>query len=124
MSRVLAGPFQNAPFTLLWVRQWGVWPSSEHWALYYSLRRQYGDSTSIDEKCGHLVPRHEHDDLISLLSVSVLFGWDSLLIREDGAATVYVKTGVPERAETWFRNIAEAGELSSAFKDAGVQRLS
>src|SRR6266566_2493403 len=49
--------------TLLWITEWGIWPSSENWHLYYRLRQTYSDQGLLDEAPGHLFLEHEVEDL-------------------------------------------------------------
>src|SRR5438067_13540264 len=35
--------------TLLWITEWGIWPTSENWHLYYRLRQTYSDHRLLDE---------------------------------------------------------------------------
>ncbi|HLQ52393.1 MAG TPA: hypothetical protein VK129_12900, partial [Terriglobales bacterium] len=49
--------------TLLWITEWGIWPSSENWHLYYMLRQSYSDQRLLQEAPGHLFLGHESEDL-------------------------------------------------------------
>jgi len=49
--------------TLLWISEWGIWPSSENWHLYYKLRQSYGNQQLLWEAPGHLFLEHEAEDL-------------------------------------------------------------
>jgi hypothetical protein len=51
--------------TLLWIKEWDIWPSSENWHLYYRLRQSYGDQRLLHEAPGHLFLGHESEDLAS-----------------------------------------------------------
>jgi hypothetical protein len=42
---------------LLWITEWGIWPSSENWHLYYKLRQTYGDYRLLQEAPGASVSR-------------------------------------------------------------------
>jgi hypothetical protein len=61
--------------TLLFITEWGIWPSSENWHLYYKLRQTYGDNRLLHEAPGHLFLGHEAEDLTSFLQLSMLNGW-------------------------------------------------
>jgi len=60
---------------LLWITEWGIWPSSENWHLYYKLRHTYGDYRLLHEAPGHLFLPHETEDLASFLQIAMLNGW-------------------------------------------------
>jgi hypothetical protein len=66
--------------TLLWITEWGIWPSSENWHLYYKLRHSYGDARLLHEAPGHLFLEHEAEDLASFLQVSMLNGWGGYVL--------------------------------------------
>ena len=68
--------------TLLWITEWGVWPSSENWHLYYKLRQSYGDHRLLPESPGHLFLEHETEDLASFLEVAMLNGWGGYVLTQ------------------------------------------
>ena len=67
---------------LLWITEWGIWPSSENWHLYYRLRQSYGDRRLLDEAPGHLFLEHEVEDLATFLQVAMLNGWGGYLLTQ------------------------------------------
>jgi hypothetical protein len=67
---------------LLFVTEWGIWPSSENWHLYYKLRRTYGDNRLLQEAPGHLFLEHEAEDLASFLHLCMLNGWGGYVLTE------------------------------------------
>jgi hypothetical protein len=66
--------------TLLWLTEWGIWPSSENWHLYYRLRHSYADQHLLNEAPGHLFLEHEAEDLASFLQVAILNGWGGYVL--------------------------------------------
>ena len=67
---------------LLFITEWGIWPSSENWHLYYKLRQSYGDTRLLQDAPGHLFLEHEVEDLASFLQVSMLNGWGGYVLTE------------------------------------------
>ncbi len=67
---------------LLQITEWGIWPSSENWHLYYRLRQSYGDQRLLGEAPGHLFLGHEGEDLASFLQLSILNGWGGYILTE------------------------------------------
>jgi hypothetical protein len=65
---------------LLWITEWGIWPSSENWHLYYTLRQAYHDQRLLHEAPGHLFVEHEAEDLATFLQVAMLNGWGGYLL--------------------------------------------
>jgi hypothetical protein len=68
--------------TLRWVTEWGIWPSSENWHLYYKLRQNYGDYRLLEETPGHLFLEHEAEDLASFLQFAMLNGWGGHVLTQ------------------------------------------
>ncbi len=62
--------------TLLWITDWGVWPSGEHPPLADAARRGLGVDRPLIEAPGHLVTPAESDAGMSILVLSILFLWD------------------------------------------------
>ena len=67
---------------LLWITEWGIWPSSENWHLYYKMRQTYGDSRLLHEAPGHLFLEHEAEDLASFLQIAMLNGWGGYVLTQ------------------------------------------
>ena len=68
--------------TLLWVTEWGIWPSTENWHLYYKLRNSYRDRRLLHEAPGHLFLEHEAEDLASFLQMAMLNGWGGYVLTQ------------------------------------------
>jgi hypothetical protein len=67
---------------LLWITEWGIWPSSENWHLYYNLRHTYGNHRLPHEAPGHLFLEHAAEDLGSFLQVAMLNGWGGYVLTQ------------------------------------------
>ena len=74
---------------LLWITEWGVWPSSENWHLYYKVRQAYGDLRLLTEAPGHLCLEHESEDLASFLQMAMLNGWGGYVLTEANFVNVF-----------------------------------
>ena len=68
--------------TLLFITEWGIWPSSENWHLYYKLRQTYGDWRLLEEAPGHLFLEHEAEDLATFLQIAMLNGWGGYVLTQ------------------------------------------
>jgi hypothetical protein len=68
--------------TLLWISEWGIWPSTENWHLYYKLRQSYLEPRLLHESPGHLFLEHESEDLASFVQVAMLNGWGGYILTE------------------------------------------
>ena len=65
---------------LLWVTEWGVWPSSEDWPAYYALRGAAEERASLAEKPGHLFGPTQHKQFRQLLLMVLAHGWEAELL--------------------------------------------
>jgi hypothetical protein len=65
---------------LLWVTEFGIWPSSENLHLYYRLRTSYGDFSELKESPGHHFLSFEQADLVSFVDLVMQFGWGGHLL--------------------------------------------
>jgi hypothetical protein len=64
----------------LWVTQWGVWPSSENFHVFYRVRESYGERRLLHDAPGHLFLKHETADLQTFVELALLCGWDFYLL--------------------------------------------
>jgi hypothetical protein len=102
---------------LLWITEWGIWPSSENWHLYYKLRQAYGDYWLLQEAPGHLFLEHEAEDLASFLQVALLNGWGGYVLPQANYVNAFFShdeyiSFYAERAE----NLAQVREAFKTFK--------
>jgi hypothetical protein len=65
---------------LLWVRNWGIWPSSEDWPAYYALRGARGEQRSLEKAPGHLFAPAEEELVATFLTQVMQNGWDAELL--------------------------------------------
>jgi hypothetical protein len=65
---------------LLWVQEWGVWPSSENWPAYYQARGQQGELRSLEVAPGHLFDASETSLLIRFLQLILENAWEAQLV--------------------------------------------
>jgi len=62
---------------LLWVTEWGVWPSTEDWPQFYSWRGGHSERRSLEAAPGHLFGAGEARELETLLRFVLENGWDA-----------------------------------------------
>jgi hypothetical protein len=75
---------------LVWVTQWGVWPSSENFHLFYRLRETYGERRRLHEAPGSLFLDYEAADLATFIELGLLFGWDFYVVPTPKYASAFV----------------------------------
>jgi hypothetical protein len=74
---------------LLWITEWGIWPSTENWHLYRKLRQSYSNRQLLHEAPGHLFLEDETEDLASFLQLSMLNGWGGYLLAESNQVNAF-----------------------------------
>ena len=80
ISRWIASSLSHDSPVLLWVTASDIGVSN--WHLYYRLRESYGDRRLIDDAPSHLCLNYETEDLATFIYLTMLNGWDALLIPE------------------------------------------
>ncbi len=108
---------------LLWITEWGVFPSCENMALFDGYRRSLHDERSVHAAPGHVFRESDLREVECLLDLVLYFFWDAtvfdagstwLRISHDEVFSVHAR----ERASlmAWQENIArfELQELSRA----------
>jgi hypothetical protein len=100
----------SAPQVLLWVTEFGVWPSGEHSPLAESARTAWGAPGPLSNYPGHLVYLGEHEDGLSVLVLAVLFLWDCWVLPSGGTKAVFISHD--EFGVAYFREESEREALS------------
>lgn len=68
---------------LLWVTDWSVWPSGEHFPIYQLIRERLGDHRTLHEAPGHVAATDEDDESgLAVATVAALFLWDLYVLAE------------------------------------------
>jgi hypothetical protein len=65
---------------LLWVQEWGVWPSSENWPAYYQERGQQGERRSLEKAPGHVFGLGETHMLTQFLRLVLENAWEAQVV--------------------------------------------
>src|SRR5574341_2187382 len=54
LSRAIVSLFDTDDGALLWINEFGIWPSSEDRNLFEGFRRSLGERSSLHQKPGHI----------------------------------------------------------------------
>jgi hypothetical protein len=76
--------FEGEPEVLVWFTEWGVWPSSERPHIFEHFRASYGETRPLIEIPAHVFSASETEDLLSFVTLGVLFLWDVNVIGVGG----------------------------------------
>jgi len=69
---------------LVWITQWGVWPSGEDWPQFYAWRGNQGERRSLNKAPGHRFTRAESLLLAELLKLIMENAWDAHVLCSRG----------------------------------------
>jgi hypothetical protein len=72
--------FSSDSEILVWFTKWGIWPSAERQHIFDRLRASYGETRSLIDSPGHLFSRREFEDMVSFVTLGVLFLWDVFVV--------------------------------------------
>jgi hypothetical protein len=76
LARIIASTFLEQGPAILWINEWGIWPSSEHMDIFSRYRLSYGEGRIPDDAPVHIFDSIEDKDaFISILSLSLFFIW-------------------------------------------------
>jgi hypothetical protein len=70
---------------MLWIKEFGTFPSAENLHLYYRVRQSYGDRRLLKEAPGHSFVEHDDADLQTFLLMGIVNGWEMHLFTKSAA---------------------------------------
>ena len=79
LSRAIASLFRYDEEAILWIDEFGIWPSSEDWHLFTTFRGSLGEQSQLYEKPGHLFSREDLVSISSILAMTLYFIWGAVL---------------------------------------------
>jgi hypothetical protein len=111
LSRVLyPSTFDVTGTVLIWTKEWGVWPSSEHMPLFTRFRQALGEPRPLSGANAQQFEGAQAEDGESLLILNCLFLWDCWLIAERGTYVLHFSH------DEWGQLFAEPAILDRARK--------
>ena len=90
LANSVAGWIGSPSLSLLWITEFGIWPSSENLHLYYLVRRSYGDFRSLPDAPGHVFLKHEHEDLVTFIDLALQCGWGASIVGNGGSTLIAI----------------------------------
>ncbi len=79
MTNGIFNLFPEGAGCMIWLRGWGVWPSSEFPQLWDEIRKCHGEQRWIIDAPGHLFSATEMELARGMARLVILFGWDALI---------------------------------------------
>ena len=80
LARNILSWFGQTRYCLLWITEFGIWPSSENLHMYYTIRRSYNDLRSLMDAPGHVFLGYEEPDILTFLQMTIQFGWGGFML--------------------------------------------
>jgi hypothetical protein len=77
VARAVAESFEESRETMLFITEWGVWPSEESWPLMERALAGYGDPRPVAAAPGFLFGFNEIDDLAAFVRYALISGWSA-----------------------------------------------
>lgn len=122
LARALTASLELPGEGLLWITEWGVFPSCENMALFDGYRRSLRDERSVRSAPGHVFRQTDRREVECLLDLVLYFFWDAsivaagsmwLQISHDELFSIHASDRMS--LQLWQENIArfELKELSS-----------
>lgn len=118
-SRCIESALQPREACLVWITNIGIWRSSENEHLYYRFRESYHDYRLLEEAPGHLCLEHERPEVVTLVYLSTLFGWDAHVLPRVGYGRAHISHD--EWALIGLEDKHEFDSTLNAFKNADLE---
>jgi hypothetical protein len=80
LSRVITSFFDFKDASLLWINEYGIWPSNEDWTLFNGFRKSIGEKSQLFEKPGHIFTEIDIDTINSLVAMILYFNWGAMIV--------------------------------------------
>lgn len=90
LARALKYLLSDLGPTLVWIDEWGIWPSSVHMELFDGYRCGHGEERSLGEAPFHLFAPEDGDELISVLSLALFFVWGAQIVDLDRSVRIRI----------------------------------
>jgi len=75
--------------TLVWFDDWSVWPSGQRMHIFERMRASYGEVRPLIEQPAFLFAKAEYEDMVSFVTIGVLFLWDVHVIGAQARRLLY-----------------------------------
>ena len=92
---------------VVWIREWGVWPSHEDWPAFYAWRGAREERRSLETAPGHMFQPADSSGLVDLIRLIMENAWDADVLctrnRDASRARAHVSH------DGWFEVFAAQG---------------
>jgi hypothetical protein len=102
LSRMIASFFDSDGESLLWINEYGIWPSCEDWTLFEGFRKSLGEYSPLFEKPGHIFSKQDLSSVSSLLAMIFYFMWGAIIVS--ASKNIVVKISHDEMLDIFSSN--------------------
>jgi hypothetical protein len=114
IARVVGGAAIDSGSGVFVINEYGIWPSSEDYNLFRRFRQSLGESRALHDAPAHFFDSKDNDDLVSLITMTLLFSWGAVLACGDGVQYV-VAISHDEFIDLWAQATMNVDELSKSI---------
>ncbi len=82
--------FESDQSCLLWIDEFGIWPSAEDMVLFDGFRQSIGEHSRLWDKPGHVGDQSDVAVLTSLTAMVLYFVWGAYLAGDTGRVIVRI----------------------------------
>lgn len=115
LSKLISSFFNIDGESLLWINEFGIWPSAEDRNLFDGYRRSLVESSPLYEKPGHIFSSDDIDAIGSLLAMILYFCWGAVLVSSD--QNLIIKISHDEFIDVFARDKQHFAEIQNRFND-------
>ncbi len=83
LAKTISEFFIQESESLLWIDEYGIWPSSEDRNLFDGFRKSLGETKHLQDTPGHIFTRQDLTSIASLLSLVLYFCWGAIIVSKD-----------------------------------------
>ena len=110
------------PPGLLWINEFGVWPSSENMELFNGYRGYLGERRSLLEAPGHVFGAGDLVALQCLTALSLYFSWDAFLV--EGSQQLVCVLSHDEIMDIYVNDDHRLKKIHKELEEFGMSSLS
>lgn len=106
---------------LLWITEWGVFPSGENIELFRGYRFSLGEKRALNAAPGHIFESSDRAGVEALVALSLYFYWDIALL--EGDACLAARASHDEWIEVRVTDLPRRRNLQQRLEKLGMKRL-
>lgn len=90
LSRTLAHFLRPDEGGLIWIDEYGMWPSSENRSIFRSVRSTFGERRPLEAAPGQRFGADDLEHIEALLALILLFSWGAIVVQNAGRLVIRI----------------------------------